>query len=1210
MGPMKTLPCLLFAAAALAAGATETENVDFRIVRAPGAVAVDAEFADWNLAGSIFCCPDVESFRSSYGVWIAAMFDRDNLYFLFRWLDQTPMNNPGLAGSDYPWQGDCMQARLATSPQSRTVWNDLRHNTDTSRLPMKFAHFDLWRDRDGVAAAGATLAKDAQPKGDDMVPRGVKEAFREVPGGYVQEVAIPWSLICDGAYRPAAGDFLLLTFEPNYRTTGDQRLTTKDFFRKGVQPDRAMTFMRPDVWGRAEFVDRLGAPQPLRLADGRTLPVSMKDGVPEVDWRSLKVAAEKPGFLPIRFTLAEPGEVSVVVKNAAGEAVAWPLSAQPLPAGAHEFLWNGLSACFDSHVGEPVPAGRYTWEGIVRKPLHLKLEGWAHGAGPNPYDVAGGGWGGDHGDPCAVACDAERVYLGWERAEAGWAVVAADYDGNLLWHHKRGGFGTARALAADRAGHLYVYDAGQGNIVYRLDAAKGAYDNFPGTSSAELPLAPLGLGEARRMRFADGRLELAFEKEVVSIAVANLKDVKRRPAKPEDLAARAVAPDGTVYAATGAPDHRILVSKGGREVRRIGRQGGRRLSGKWDPDGVYNVADLALDDAGFLWVAEKDSMPRRFSKWNAATGALADEFFGATVYGALGGAVCPSDPRIVVGQGCEWRLDGTSPRAKCVGTVARDAGWGCSRFGRGPKGAVYLAVAGWWMGGGGNGVVKIFQRLGEADWRLRATISQSGKGFRAWADENGDAAEQPNEVRDGSGLDLGSWITGWYMTMNPAMTWFSGRYVIPVAGWTKCGAPIYDPAKVVRMSDEAAKHGGGMGATAGVVSEDGRFAIYNAQYNTQHSASPCYEVATGRRVFAYPNCYVGVHGGHSAPSARRGLIRAAYDFIGTAKFPEPLGNVFAIGTDKGEWHLLNDKGLYVGRLFEPDPMRVEWPAEFRVGTRLDRTPPGQGSEDFGGSMTRADDGSLHVLFGKTAFIVAKVTGLESAKALPGGAIDVRPADIATAQGFAAKLRSGALRSPTCDFAPEEDEAAAAAEPFTATARCEGGRVRFEFDVADRTPWANGASDFRNLYAMGDTVDFQLADANGDLRLSVGPLGGRAAAALYKQTSRGEKAPHTFYSGVYRDGVTWDLVKEIPVEATVEKRADGYRIVFSVAEKDLGLAAPLAGRAAKGDFGVTFGDAAGKDTVLRAFRFDKAAGIVSDEVEELKIHPANWGDLQF
>ena len=112
---VKALP-LCAALLAASAAATETENLDFRIVHAPGAVAIDAEWGDWDLAGSIFCCPDVESFRSSYAVWIAAMFDRENLYFLFRWLDRTPMNNPGLAGSDFPWQGDCMQARLATSP--------------------------------------------------------------------------------------------------------------------------------------------------------------------------------------------------------------------------------------------------------------------------------------------------------------------------------------------------------------------------------------------------------------------------------------------------------------------------------------------------------------------------------------------------------------------------------------------------------------------------------------------------------------------------------------------------------------------------------------------------------------------------------------------------------------------------------------------------------------------------------------------------------------------------------------------------------------------------------------------------------------------------------------------------------------------------------------------------------------------------------------
>ena len=574
-----------------------------------------------------------------------------------------------------------------------------------------------------------TLAFAAQPKGEDVLSKGVKEAFAEIPGGYAQEVSIPLSLVCAGAYRPQAGDRMLLTFEPNYRTNGDQRLTTKEFFREGMEPDRVMTFMRADVWGLAEFVDKGGAPQPLRLAGGRTLPVSMKNGMPEVDWSSLKAVKAKPGFKPIKFKLDEPANVSVIIKNATGDVVAWPLNNQPLPAGENEIFWNGLDACYDTHVGSPVPAGTYTWEGLAHKPLHIELQGWAHAAGPNPYDFAGGGWGGDHGDPCAVACDGNQVYMGWHRAEAGQAVVAADLDGNMIWHHKRGGFGSARALAVDGEGHLYVYDAGQGNTVYRLDATKGTYENFPGTKSAEFSLDPFKLGLAKRMRFADGRLEFVFDKEVVSVAVSKLGDVKRRQTTPRDLEARAVAPDGTEYIATGAPDHQVKVMKDGREIRRIGRKGGRRLSGKWDPDGMYNVADIALDSKGFLWVAESDSLPRRVSKWDAARGAFAAEFFGSTVYGALGGAICPTDPRIMVGQGCEWLLDGKSTRAKCVGYVSRAAGWGCSRFGRGPKGEVYCAIAGWWMTDASK--VKIYQRIGPGEWKFRAELDQSGKGLKA-----------------------------------------------------------------------------------------------------------------------------------------------------------------------------------------------------------------------------------------------------------------------------------------------------------------------------------------------------------------------------------------------------------------------------------------------------------------------------------------------
>ena len=69
----------VFAAVSLSAFATETENVRFRIIKAPGAVNVDASSSDWDLSGSIFCCPDVEKFRTSYAVWISAMYDKDNL---------------------------------------------------------------------------------------------------------------------------------------------------------------------------------------------------------------------------------------------------------------------------------------------------------------------------------------------------------------------------------------------------------------------------------------------------------------------------------------------------------------------------------------------------------------------------------------------------------------------------------------------------------------------------------------------------------------------------------------------------------------------------------------------------------------------------------------------------------------------------------------------------------------------------------------------------------------------------------------------------------------------------------------------------------------------------------------------------------------------------------------------------------------------------
>ena len=74
--------------------ATETENLDLKVLPAPGKVTVDGKFDDWDLSGGIFACSDVENQRDKYGVWVYTMWDADNLYILARWNDLTPDEQP------------------------------------------------------------------------------------------------------------------------------------------------------------------------------------------------------------------------------------------------------------------------------------------------------------------------------------------------------------------------------------------------------------------------------------------------------------------------------------------------------------------------------------------------------------------------------------------------------------------------------------------------------------------------------------------------------------------------------------------------------------------------------------------------------------------------------------------------------------------------------------------------------------------------------------------------------------------------------------------------------------------------------------------------------------------------------------------------------------------------------------------------------------
>ncbi len=1257
--------------------ATETEHLGLRILPAPGAVKADGRFDHWDLTAGVFACGDVENAREKFAVCIHAMHDKDNLYILARFVDETPLNNPGSVKGDYGFAGDSLQMRFIAAPDTKQE---------------RTSHWTCWRDREGLDVMDVAYGKQFNEGNvKDAKAQGAAQAFlKDADGkGYAHELALPWKLLSREGVVPKAGDSMRVTAEPNFTIGTNGRLSVKDIFKAGVVPDRVFTFMGSACWGAATLEARGGLkPGPVRLSDGREFAVRMEGGVPVADWTGLIKSKELLGFKAVRFTLPEDGYVSLNIAGPDGAVVRRLLGANFFAKGEHEVKWDGLTTPSVKKPGEPVPAGDYAWAGIWHKGFGLRLRGWACNSGSAPWDGATGkeNWGGDHGVPAACAADGDKVYLGWSGAEAGKALLACDREGNVQWKNIRGGIAGAAPLAVD-GGTVYAYNdvggfAAKG--IYRVDAKTGSYTEWSGNRSTDLLIKDLWGGAKDKPEKPDalaargGRIYAGFAsanavvvvdgasgKVLKALAVPSPGDIEPAAdgklfvvsggksvlivdpeggsSKPfveglSNAAALALDKEGRLCVGVGEPDNQVLVyGPDGKLQKAIGRKGGRAKLGKWTPDGMLHVSGMAVDAGGRLWVMEADSAPKRVSAWDVQSGALHREFFGPTSYGALGGAINPADPDVMVGQGCEWRLDPATGQARCLGTITRD-GMECARFGLGEKNRVYLAVAANWAFN--VGPFRIYERLGDCDYKLRTVvyyvdkdgkeIGPTGHGQNAkaaktvcWADANGDGERQTEETASAADGELR--FSGWYMGMTPALALYSGDRQFKVAGFSPCGAPRYDLAHPVKMP------------AAGLGSADGRFVLQAGEYGVEHGLFRCFEVASGKALWTYPDNFVGVHGSHRACPPETGMIRGSFGPCGSVKLPEPVGNVWVIATNVGEWHVLTERGYYLSRLFEGDPTRIAWPEKAGPGTPIDACPPGLGGEDFGGSIALGADGKLYLQAGKTAFWNVEVTGIGTVKPLPGGGrVTITEEDVKTAAEFkgrylqaAAGVKRLAARKAAPASTGDLDKDFAGAEVLSyrkqdgaavrTAAAWDGANLYVGWEVRDDTPWVNGADAPEFLYARGDTVDLQLgtdpkADPKrpeagaGDLRLSIGPLQGRPAAVLYRKVSA-EKRPKTFSSGVVKEYVMEYVgeLKEAKVEVRVDAKKRQYVVEAAVPLGALGLK-PAPGLVLRADFGVTHGDKAGRDTALRTYWSNQSTGIVNDEVFELQMEPRNWGEL--
>jgi hypothetical protein len=187
--------------------------------------------------------------------------------------------------------------------------------------------------------------------------------------------------------------------------------------------------------------------------------------------------------------------------------------------------------------------------------------------------------------------------------------------------------------------------------------------------------------------------------------------------------------------------------------------------------------------------------------------------------------------------------------------------------------------------------------------------------------------------------------------------------------------------------------------------------------------------------------------------------------------------------------------------------------------------------------------------------------------------------------------------------------------------CDAANLYVGWEVQDDSPWVNGADAPEFMYARGDTVDLQLgtdpaADkkrgepVKGDLRLSIGNFKGKPTAVVYRKVAD-EKHPKVFSSGVIKEYpmdsvVVLDAAK---VEVKADAQAKRYVVEAAIPLAALGLKV-ADGMVLRGDFGATHGDKTGADTALRTHWNNQQTGLVNDEVFELKMEPANWGEFTF
>ena len=727
---------------------------------------------------------------------------------------------------------------------------------------------------------------------------------------------------------------------------------------------------------------------------------------------------------------------------------------------------------------------------------------------------------------------------------------------------------------------------------------------------------------------------------------------------------------GRLYVSDWGKSHQIKVfSPQGKFVVAVGRAGGRQI-GLYDERRMQLPWQVAVTDAGEMWVCEMNSFPKRVSVWKT-DGTFVRAYNGPPPYGG-GGALDPHDKRRFYHDGVEFKLDWNTGSYKPRSIYWRDprieypneyptvdksiaplitadiiAGDGPLALPErsitvGKHQYLHAYFNGSLRGDGKGGFLWMMQPNGIAlpvagvngieaqDWRegenpfdradikklVPATKDNESVVF-AWSDLNLDHFIQGNELQFKvvPGMNHEGAFFGPDLSVT---TWIGAGVAAPKI--RADGVPIYDLSTWREGPNIVSKKQGyripgydngdepsGEYPGATVAGANGWLFANDTPVKTGYQ--------NGRHKWSYLK---------SGALDGSGNVRWTNRFLGPPFAPKSgqANEIMAINGEQGSVYLMTMDGFYVQALGGDEPDVPRWRMkQHKRGMLIEGVSYEQ--EHFNPTITQTDDGQVYIVVGKEHSSILRLEGLETVRRLDLKKVIFTVSQAATIQKqvkarnampakilLVAQAKSSVKIDGKFDEWPKPTSWAKIDERASATVMFADGKLYGAFRTGDAKAIQSSGDNFRYLFKSGGALDLMIGK-NPRFRkeLEFGDL------RLLVTINKGKKTAVLFRPRVFGTPIEQRIIYQSPIGQAifegVSDVSDQLQLAKSGGDFEYSIPLDALGLSLDGVESMR-GDLGvlrgnGVETTQRIYWSNKNTQLVSDVPSQARLEPEKWGE---